>query len=350
MALQIIILSTQSNPTDGSFSVSGVFWLTAPTNNIVPLPGFQSQVPFIDITNLALLQAGTIVEQQFNSGLFASGTIAGDVQVALQDLLTTAQTNLTNSNSPISGLIGSVYNGSTWSGSNPFAKITRPQTILPNLLPDGFQLCFPGAGDDPVHGIAKGTLFQHQSDDDGYGPTTHSVNWTFNDWLSLTGGHIIYENAQFGDTLNYYLYAPATTVTTVGGTGNVNIVSGVVIIPGAATNHQVDLTTAVPVPSLTNTGYWNWTPAANGLGSGTITPNANGTGGYNLYTIQITLGEFVQSYPILGTNYIDLTVPAILPKKLLPQWVHQVQVNNSGHNGLKVVWALTCSRTITVGM
>lgn len=124
MTLQIIILNTSSQP-DGSFSVSGVFWLTAPSNNIIPLPTFQSQVPYIDSSNLSLLQSGQLVEQSFNSGLFASGTILSAVQSALQTQFTAAQTTLTSSNSPLSGLIGSVYTGSVWNTTNPFTAINN---------------------------------------------------------------------------------------------------------------------------------------------------------------------------------------------------------------------------------
>lgn len=222
--------------------------------------------------------------------------------------------------------------------------------ILPNFFPETMQVCFPGAGDDPVLGIGQGTMFQHQSNDDGYGPTTHTITWNFNDWLYLSGGHIVYQGAVFGDTISYNVRAPATSVSTVSGTGNASVVGGVMITPGVNTNTEVNLSTAVPVPSLTNTGYWNWTPASNALGAGAITPNLTGTGAYNLYTIPLTLGNFVINYSLMGSNYIDLTVPALLPKKVLPQWVHEVQVNNSGHDGLQVIWALTVSRTTTVGM
>jgi hypothetical protein len=224
------------------------------------------------------------------------------------------------------------------------------QSNLPNLFPDTMQLCFAGAADDPEYGIGGGMLFQHHSDDDGYGPTLHTVTFGFNDWIYLSGGHMTYNGAVLGDTVSYSVYAPATAVTGSDGYGNVNLVSGVVIVPGANTNYEVNMATAVPVPSPTNTGYWNWTPAANNLSVGTITPNLTGTGAYNLYAMRITLADFIIQYPLLGSNYMDLSVPAILPKKVLPQWVHQVQVNNSGHNGLQLVWALTLSRQITVGM
>lgn len=224
------------------------------------------------------------------------------------------------------------------------------QSNLPNIFPDTMQLCFTGAADDPTTGIGKGLLFQHESNDDGYGPTAHIITFGFNDWIYLSGGHMTYQGAVLGDTISYSVYAPATTVTGSDGYGNVNLVSGVVIVPGANTNYEVNLSTAVPVPSPTNTGYWNWKPASNNLGAGTLTPNLTGNGDYNLYAIQITLADFVIQYPLLGENFMDLSVPAILPKKVLPQWIHQIQVNNSGHDGLQLVWALTLARQATVGM
>ena len=126
MSLQIIILNTSSQP-DGSFSVSGVFWLTPPSNNIVPLPNFKSAVPFIDASNLSSLQYGNLVEQTFNSGLFAPGTDLADAQTAVQNQFNTTQTNLTNANSPLSGLIGNVFDGysNAWSSTNPFLPISK---------------------------------------------------------------------------------------------------------------------------------------------------------------------------------------------------------------------------------
>jgi hypothetical protein len=113
MTSQIIILTSSTQP-DNSFAVLGVFWLTAPSNAVIPLPAFKSQVPNIAIVDLASLRAGTIVEQSFNSGLFPSGTTLVTVQTTLQTQYTAAQTALNNINPPLAGLIGSTYNGVSW--------------------------------------------------------------------------------------------------------------------------------------------------------------------------------------------------------------------------------------------
>ena len=132
MTLEIIILNTNSQP-DGSFSVSGVFWLV-PSNNFVPLPTFVSQVPFVDSTNLLLLRSGQLVEQSFITGLYASGTILSSVQTDLQSQFTTAQTNLTNSASPLVGAIGDNYNGTTWSTSNPFTPAYPTSQVITGTI------------------------------------------------------------------------------------------------------------------------------------------------------------------------------------------------------------------------
>jgi hypothetical protein len=114
MSNQIVPLSTSPNAADGSFSVSGVFWLAVPANNVVPFPGFVSRVPFIDQATLTALRAGTLVEQGFTSQLFASGTSLATVQAALVTAYGTAQAALTATASPLSGLVASEYTGSAW--------------------------------------------------------------------------------------------------------------------------------------------------------------------------------------------------------------------------------------------
>lgn len=188
MSLQIIILNTNSQ-LDGSFSVSGVFWLTAPINNIVPLPNFQSQVPFIDSNNLLSLQYGNIVEQTFNSGLFISGTILSDVQTSLQSQFNDAQQALNSINSPISNLIGRVFDGytSSWNSSNPFVSVSKVK-----ISPQYTQRSYNWTGWKAVQ-TAKGGI--HQYDDNGTvytiwfydGPEAHICNI----WKSTVPNNVV---------------------------------------------------------------------------------------------------------------------------------------------------------------
>ena len=115
MSNRIVVLGTYLNPAgDGSFTVSGVFWLTVPASNVVPYPQLQSQVPFIDQNTLSQLRLGTLLEQSFTTGYFLSGTTLASIQTALQTQFTTAQTALTNNASPLAGLVGTEYTGSAW--------------------------------------------------------------------------------------------------------------------------------------------------------------------------------------------------------------------------------------------
>ena len=123
MSLQIVVLNTAIQP-DGSFSVSGVFWLTAPANNIIPNPKAQSAVPFIDCASLAALQFGSIIEQPFATGEYLSGTDISVVQADLQSQFAAAQANIDSTISNVSGIIGTVFDGYAWQTSIPFKNIS----------------------------------------------------------------------------------------------------------------------------------------------------------------------------------------------------------------------------------
>ena len=113
--MKITILSTTTQ-ADGSFSVSGVFWLTAPSNRIVPISTFISQVPQVSDADHLLLRQGSRVETPFTSGLFAAETVLADVHTTLQGMYDEAQTTLDSANPTLSGLIGASFDGATWSG------------------------------------------------------------------------------------------------------------------------------------------------------------------------------------------------------------------------------------------
>src|SRR5271157_231727 len=130
----ITILASQTNTIDSSFQVSGVFWLSAPANSIVPNPKAQSQIPNVSSTDLANLRSGSVIEQTFISGWFPSGTTSGSVQSSLITQQTAAQTALTNLNPPLSGLVGTQYNGSTWANIAAVLPSSLPATNQPTLV------------------------------------------------------------------------------------------------------------------------------------------------------------------------------------------------------------------------
>lgn len=445
MSLQITILNTTSQ-SNGSFTVSGVFWLTAPSNNIVPQPNLKSQVPFIDSTNLASLQSGVIVEQAFNSGLFDSGAQVADVQAYLQTLFTAAQNDLNNTNSPLSGLIGNVYDGYTgvWSSANPFApadslfnvashytkkhylwtdfkvillskygalqyydngayytvyfydtpeahlctiwegsvpqnainsgytqaqndadksdfetnykpaanKAISPRTIdgrptiSPNAFPSWVTLYFTGQADDQTLGIGQGTPFYLSSD--GYGDTP--LSWQFNDSMFILGAMLVFTGCQLGDTLDYLIYAPATV--TGAGSQPVNLYNvgpGNIIMPAAPGQNMttIDITMGVPVPNQTGTGFWDWNTPITGWG--TLVPNVNQKGNWDLFDFQIPLARPALRIPLLGDNQrLEVIVETVTSMSICPQWVHLATLHNSGHTGLQIGWTLAGARAVSV--
>jgi hypothetical protein len=108
---QITVLNVNSQ-NGGSFSVAGVFWLTAPTSNIVPLPKFESAVHGITGDEDLLLRRGLVIEKPFTSGLFPAGTSTEDVQSTLQSMFSEAQLEVEAV--PTSPFVGMQYDGSSW--------------------------------------------------------------------------------------------------------------------------------------------------------------------------------------------------------------------------------------------
>lgn len=219
------------------------------------------------------------------------------------------------------------------------------QNSLPNLFPSGVVLYIPGAGDDAA-GVGEGALFQSQSSD--VVPTDHEVDFGFLDVVYLAGGQFAYTGAVVGDSADYVVYAPPTNTTSTPGAGNADVVGGALIVPAVGGSATVDLTKAIPVPNPTGTGRWDWTAAPDLVGPGAIAPNPAGKGWYDLYAVEVPLTHFVASVPMVGDNQVSLTVPAIVPARLLPQWRHRVRIRNSGgSHALSVVWSLVMARART---
>ena len=132
MTLQIIILDSGVQ-VDGSFVVTGVFWLVAPINSIIAIPNFKSEVRNIAVSDLFLLRTGVIVEQKFNSGLFVVGTTITTVQSSLQAQFDDAQATLNSSDAVLTGIINSVFDGTTWAQPTMTAP-TIPNSIFDNPI------------------------------------------------------------------------------------------------------------------------------------------------------------------------------------------------------------------------
>ena len=237
---------------------------------------------------------------------------------------------------------------------NPVTTDGRP-IALTNMFPDYVVLYMAGCGDDKTTGRGKGTLFQVSSDAAGDTPVTFS----FNDWIYIAGGNLRVIGAALGDYVSFEASAPASAVTANGtNTGNCNLVdpgigAAILIVPANGDGaYDVDLATAVPINAFNTdvprqpTGYWNW--SAPDTGVGTVAPGIPGKSMYNLFAVAIDpLVRFVAKFPLLGENSINLTIPAISPKTVLPQWNLKVILHNSGHTGLQLCWGLVTARVKT---
>lgn len=223
---------------------------------------------------------------------------------------------------------------------------------LPCLFPPGMYMYFAGRGDDVTAGRGQGQHFRLAKDTSG----EDSMEFQFNDWILLAGGDGYGINGEFGDWITFEALAPASSTSPNGSNqGNCNLVEvapGAHIIVPAANNgtHDVNLTTAVPVPAGKpgeKTGFWEWDWPDEGKGS--ITPGVPQQSEFNLYDFPITLARQLPFFQLLGSRRFELTVPAVNPSAFLPQWKGKCIIHNeTGHAGLKVVWTLVCARYKTV--
>lgn len=220
--------------------------------------------------------------------------------------------------------------------------------VIPNIFPQGLTLYITGAGDHVSNGRGAGSLFQIQSEQ----AEDAAVEWSFNDVVYMAGGTVFWQGGQAGDYANMECIAPATPVTPNGaGTGNCNVVSGLIIPAAGNGAFDVNLANGVPLPAVSDagvaSGQWDFTDPW--TGSGTITPAAvPGQGSINLVAAQLLLARFVNKMPLLGDDSINLVIPAIKPKFTWPQWKLKVTLHNSGHAGLRLSWLLTTARMATV--
>lgn len=234
--------------------------------------------------------------------------------------------------------------------ANPHTADGKP-IFLPNLFPGTVTMYITGSGDDVTNGRGAGPLFGVARNDAG----DAIFEWYYNDWIYLAGGGLVFKDADIGDWISLGVFAPKTEVTAApNNDGNCNLVNGVVIVPsyGQPGAYNVDLATAVLIPADTDDddkgpGYWSWnTPDT---GHGTISPGTPGESQYHLLNVEMLLGRFVNRMPLMGSGILDITVPAIKPKKILPHWRFRVTVHNElGSHNLKVGWYVVGARVLTV--
>lgn len=220
---------------------------------------------------------------------------------------------------------------------------------LPSIFPGGVNVYYAGCGDHSTNGRGEGDTFAINSDSGG----DTVVEFGFNDWTYIAGGGIRYANGMIGDWMSILLFAPASPTTAASGTGNCNIINGVIVPAAGNGAFNVDLSLAVPIPSFDEdnggepSGYWDWDEPA--VGRGSVVPSASpGSAKWHLLAVPVNLARFAAKFPLLGAEHVPMTVPAVKPKKVLPQWRYRVTLRNSGHANLQISWYLVLARTKTL--
>ena len=206
----------------------------------------------------------------------------------------------------------------------------------PCMFPTGVYLYITGADDSEVP-------FKAESEAAG----DVSQDFSFNDWVLIAGGGMIFQGAAIGDSATVVVFCPATPVVlNPSNTGNCNVVSGVIVPAAGNGAYDVNLANVNPVLTPLHDGYWDWNFPI--TGKGTVVPGVPGAAGAHLIAADYSLIRFVNKAPMLGSGSLDFTIPAIEPKICLPHWKIRVTLHNGGHTGLKAVWHLTTARVKTI--
>lgn len=225
--------------------------------------------------------------------------------------------------------------------------------FLPTLFPGNVVMYFAGVGDDPTNGRGQGDLFQIAKSTVG----SETFEFSFNDWVYIAGGWYSWRNGKLGDWVSFEVYCPQTPVTPASGNGNCNVVNGVIIPAAGDGAYNVDLAQANPVPALalvgeseqSNNGYWDWSKP--NTGKGTVSASATpGAAEWHLVAADVSLVRFGAKLPLLGDDASPVLVPAVKPKKILPQWKFRVALYNGTErtlDPLEVVWHLVTARIAT---
>ncbi len=222
--------------------------------------------------------------------------------------------------------------------------------MLPVTLDKGIWHWFCGAGDHPTLGKAKGQIFQVST---GI-VETKKVDWSFNDWIALSGGIARYRGATLGDVCDFYMMAPASVpVASANNTGNCNKVpTGLgfnILIPAPGTGAwNLDLATkATPLPNATKEGYWDWSWPDEGRGTFTPCP---GTGHYDFFDVPLPMIRFIARVPLLGAGQLEFNPQNPHPTFILPHWVMTCEVTRSKvvlGETLEMIWHMMAARKKT---
>lgn len=214
--------------------------------------------------------------------------------------------------------------------------------VSTNIFPPWAVLYFAGCGD----GAGRGDGAEFNLSRDTAGEAV--LEFGFNDGVYAAGGGIGFQGAEVGDWCSMELFAPATTFTPVGSGGNCNVDPTTGLILPAAGNGTLNLVSPVPVPALDDDtglgkGFWDWSDPW--TGKGTVTPGTPFKSKWYLVAGAVPLARFVSKLQLLGNGTVNITIPTIKPKYLLPHWRWKLTLHNhTGHAGLKVTWWVVLAR------
>jgi len=264
----------------------------------------------------------------------------------------------------LDGLVA-VHTGMSIAPKPISVELASPETsdgkpiVLPCMFPGNVYLYPTGAGDNITN--------QTRGDGQAFKVTCtaeqdYSVDWQFIDMVYIAGGGVKWKDGEDGDWLSMKVYAPATPVTpNAENTGNCDLVDpgvgqAILIVPADGDGaYDVDLDDAIPVPSYTETedgtqtptGFYEWSGSDSGLG--VVSVGVPQHSSYNLFAIALDLVRFVNRLQLVDSDIQDLTIPAVKPKKILPQWKWNVTAHHAaGTANFKAWWWLISARTQTV--
>jgi hypothetical protein len=215
--------------------------------------------------------------------------------------------------------------------------------VAPDMFSTGDLFNATGCGDDvTVPTIHAGTFFGLQSD----AIEDKTIEFQFCETVELVGGVMTYENASFGDWIQYDVYAPAADATSNPGAGEYGLSQGV-YYPQQNGDYDLDLTSltkVAPVPISTLDGYFDWDDS-----SQTLTPNLTGTGAYHILAVNQYLNQHISKIPMLGSHRDDLAPDAVRSEACLPHWKHKVTVHHTvASPTLSVVFRIELGRRNTI--
>lgn len=237
-----------------------------------------------------------------------------------------------------------------WNALSQFGKMRAPPLITAvNRIAPGFTIYLTGKGD----GVATSPGYR-TGDSLAFDANNKTKRFQIKNAWYLLGGRIVWEGADLDDYMGAKLIAPATAhgVNAAGDADKVALGGGanmyVPAAPGAgawtldltAKHASTDVLKCVPVPSVTNTGYYDYDVDTNVL---TVNPDWNGnpnsqTGSHHLYDFELTMMQLAAyvwgKKQDGGESSLDVT--EVIGKTLLSPWVVQIDLNTVKTSGIKV--------------